>query len=793
VISTRRFILALSTLLVAGCALVPAVASADGVPIGEAPTLPDGTTPMGAAAPQRELDLTVALVPRDPAALEAFATEVSTPGSPLYGQYFSVEEFGRRFGADDAEIATVRQALAARGLSVGAVGPNRLSLPVTTTVEGAETAFGLSVDRVELPSGRIALTNDSAPSIAAAAAPYVQTVVGLSDVATSQPAGGARRHHASAILPGADSLKRAASAGPVGNATSSAGPSVVTGGPQPCKAALKAAGEEAFTANEVGNAYGFPDLYNAGNFGAGQTVALLEFEPYLPSDIAEYQKCFGTTVPIVNEPIKGGAGPYKGEDGEAALDIEQVIALAPGVHIIVYEAPNKGPSEIEILEAWVRQDAAKVMSSSWGLCEPSSEESYAKTLNTLLEEATTQGQSFFVAAGDEGSTDCYGEGSKEEEGWKELAVDSPSDTPFATAVGGTRLASKSAPPTEYVWNDNPAEGGGGGGASEFFPMPSYQSDAAPSVGVTAASVGSECLVASGTCRQVPDVSANADPGSGYVVFTEGHWGGIGGTSAAAPLWAAMTALVDADPACEGHLVGFANPALYALAGTDYAANFHDITAAKPGGEPNNNLFEAAGRYPLRTGYDMATGLGSPDAPALAASLCAFLNPPTPPPLVGDPGPQPATNPPAAPVGTNRPPSKPKAKPGAVSHPTLSGLSGAKSKLSFVLTAATGGSLESVTVKLPAGISVGPKKSLGRGLLVTSRARVPVKVSGRGQVLRITFAKPVATATFELAAPTIVESPRSTKGAKAHGGKLKVSLVVGETGGSSSRYSFPAKP
>jgi subtilase family serine protease len=794
VTSTRRLLTVLTTLLVSGCALLPAAATADGVPLGEAPTLPEGTTTLGAAAPQRELSLTVALEPSDPAALEAFATAVSTPGSPVYGQYLSPAEFGARFGADEEEMGAVRGTLAARGLTVGAPGPNRLSLPVTTTVEGAEAAFGLSVVRVELPDGRVAIANDRAPVLPAVAAPYVQTVTGLSNVATPVPAGGtSRTRHASTLLPGASALTRAASAAPTGKTTRSARPSVVTGGPSPCEAATEYAAEEGFlTTDEVGGAYGFPALYGAGNFGAGQTVALMEFEPYAPSDIAEFQKCFGTAVPIVNEAIKGGAGPYAGSDGESALDIEQVIALAPGVHIAVFEAPNEGGTELEVLEAWVRQGTAKVMSSSWGLCEPSTEEGFAQAKNTLLEEATTQGQSFFVAAGDEGSTDCYGEETKEEESWKELAVDSPSDTPFATSVGGTRLDLGSAPNGEYVWNDNPKEGGGGGGVSEIFAMPGYQSGAAPSVGVTAASAGAECIVAGGLCRQVPDVSANADPGTAYTVFTEGSWGGTGGTSAAAPLWAAMTALVNADPACEGHAVGFANPALYAIAGVDYAANFRDITAAKPGGRPNNNVFDANGLYPLRTGYDMATGLGSPNAPALAASICAFLNPQPTPPVKTEPvKTEPVTSPPAAtPPSMPKSKSKSKTKPGRVRHATLNGLSGAKPRIAFRLSAATGGSLKSVTVKLPTGVSVGPKKTLAHGVVVTNGSRVPVKVSGSGQTLRIALAKLAASATFKLAAPAIVGPSRRTKHAKTHR-KPRVSLVVLETGGT-SRYRFAAK-
>src|SRR5207245_10347009 len=112
-----------------------------------------------------------------------FATEVATPASPLYGQYLNVPEFARRFGASDPQVATVRSALAARGLQVGPTGANNLSLPVTATVAEAETACGVSIDRVRPASGRVAYANDRAPALAPAAAPFVQGVLGLNDVA----------------------------------------------------------------------------------------------------------------------------------------------------------------------------------------------------------------------------------------------------------------------------------------------------------------------------------------------------------------------------------------------------------------------------------------------------------------------------------------------------------------------------------------------------------------------------------------------------------------------------------
>src|SRR5262249_35759127 len=148
------------------------------------------------------------------------------------------------------------------------------------------------------------------------------------------------------------------------------------------------------------------------------------------------------------------------------------------------------------------------------------------------------------------------------------------------------------PPLEYIWNDAAAgEGAGGGGISERFPMPSYQQTANPALNVIGPlSSGTQCGLSSGYCRQVPDVSANAAPATGYIVHTAGKWESVGGTSAAAPLWAAFTALTQASSACGGKSIGFANPALYKIAGEGYAGKFNDVTKSRPGGATTTGLF-----------------------------------------------------------------------------------------------------------------------------------------------------------------------------------------------------------
>jgi subtilase family serine protease len=315
--------------------------------------------------------------------------------------------------------------------------------------------------------------------------------------------------------------------------------------------------------------------------------------------------------------------------------------------VLVYDAPNSFQGALDEFSSIVSDDRAQEISTSWGVCESviaTDDPSLISSENTLLEEAATQGQALFSSSGDSGAEDCSQQGG----GNFSLSAEDPSAQPFATGVGGTTLTGGGPPPTETVWNDGPNSecncgaiqgiGGTGGGISDEWTMPSYQSAAAQALGVTNAhSSATPCGGGAVDCREVPDVSADGDPMTGYVIFDGGNWDVIGGTSASAPLWAAYTALVNASAACRGQRVGFANPILYQIAGSNYAANFHDITAASPyTGLDNNDTFDGAGGgtdvdnpnhlFPMKTGYDMATGLGSPIGNTLAASLCAIRSP-----------------------------------------------------------------------------------------------------------------------------------------------------------------------
>ncbi|MDQ6606096.1 MAG: S53 family peptidase, partial [Actinomycetota bacterium] len=292
-------------------------------------------------------------------------------------------------------------------------------------------------------------------------------------------------------------------------------PRAATGGPAPCSTAVNAA-SGAYTADQIASAYDFTGLYGAGDLGAGQTVGLYELEPNLKSDISAYQSCYQTSALVSYAKVDGGAGSGAGS-GEAALDIEDVIGLAPAANLLVYQGPNTDVGALDTYQKMVTDNQAKVISTSWGACESHLAAGDAATENTLFAEAAIQGQTVVSASGDSGVRDCYEPTRKV----TTPSVDDPASQPFVIGVGGTTLTSPGPPPAESVWNNS--TGAGGGGDSSLWPMPAYQSAADPSLGVidSGSAPASTCGGSTGYCRQVPDVSADADPNTGYVEYWRG--------------------------------------------------------------------------------------------------------------------------------------------------------------------------------------------------------------------------------------------------------------------------------
>jgi subtilase family serine protease len=592
-------------------------ASINTVRLGVAPRIPAQARVVGAVAPATQLHLTVALAPRDPAALQQFATAVSTPGSPQYRDYITPAQFASRFGPTAAQIAAVESDLRSHGLAPGTLTANHLSLQVTASAGVIESALSTTLDKLSLPGGLTAVVNRLAPQLDANIAPLVQAVVGLDGTAALRPLlirPTARPHVA---------FDR---------------PHVVTGGPQPCAAATSAAPlQSAYTTDQIASAYTFSSLYQAGDQGQGQTIAVYELEPDDPNDIATFQSCYGTHTSVSYTQIDGGAGAGGGS-GEAALDIETVIGLAPRANVLVYQAPNSdssapGAGPYDDFAAIISQDRAQVVSVSWGECEALVGASNLAAEGTLFEEAAAQGQSIVAAAGDSGSEGCYA-GGLAQALTAPLATDDPASQPFVTGVGGTTTSAIGPRPTQTVWNNGgsvlaAAEGfgAGGGGISGVWQMPAYQFDAPASLEVQRGASATPCG-GGALCREVPDVSADADPNTGFLFYwnssgTAGGggqpsgWLGIGGTSFAAPTFASMIALTNALPQCQSVPIGFANPDLYRAAATGYGSDFNDVTSG------NNDLTGVNGsQFAAGIGYDMASGLGTPNAAALAPALCA---------------------------------------------------------------------------------------------------------------------------------------------------------------------------
>jgi subtilase family serine protease len=604
-------------------ALAPAVthaASTKTVRLGTAPPIPAQARVVGAVAPATKLQITIALAPRDPAALQEFATAVSTPGSPEYRSYITPAQFASRFGPTAAQIAAVEANLRSHGLTPGTLTANHLSIKVTATASAIESGLSTTLDKLALPGGLTAVVNRLAPRLDAGIAPLVQAVVGLDGTAALRP-----------LLVRPTARPHAATDRP----------HVVTGGPQPCSAATNAApAQSAYTADQLASAYTFSSLYQAGDEGQGQTVAVYELEPDDPNDIATFQSCYGTHTSVTYTQVDGGAGSGPGS-GEAALDIETVIGLAPQANVLVYQAPNSnssapGAGPYDNFAAIIAQDRAQIVSVSWGQCETLTGASNLAAEGVLFEEAAAQGQTIVAASGDSGSEGCITPGDLSSVLGAPLAVDDPASQPFVTGAGGTSTSALGPRPTQSTWNNAgnliaAAEGLGasGGGISGYWRMPVYQSEAPSSLGVLRGASGSPCGGGAALCREVPDVSSDADPNTGFLIYWNGlgaagpgqpsGWVGIGGTSLAAPTWASMIALTNSLPQCHGIPIGFANPALYRAAATAYASDFNDVTSG------NNDLTGNNGsQFMAAVGYDMATGLGTPNAAALGPALCAQI-------------------------------------------------------------------------------------------------------------------------------------------------------------------------
>jgi kumamolisin len=344
-----------------------------------------------------------------------------------------------------------------------------------------------------------------------------------------------------------------------------------------------AAASTSFNPPQVATLYDFPSNVN----GSGQTIGIIELGGgYNSSDISKYFSGLGIQAPtVVSVSVDGGTNTPSnpdGADGEVALDIQVAGSIAPGAKIAVYFTANTDAGFLDAITTAVHDTANKptVISISWGGPESSWSQSSLTAIDNACQSAGALGVTITVAAGDSGSSDG-GDGNN---------VDFPASSPHVLACGGTKLeGSGNKISSETVWNDGANGGATGGGVSTAFALPTWQQN----IGVPAAS-------SSSGGRGVPDVAGDASPTTGYNIYVDGESEVVGGTSAVAPLWAALIALSNQQ---NGKTAGFVNPTLYAN-----TKAFHDITAG------DNGSFSAG------PGWDACTGLGSPIGTSVVSAL-----------------------------------------------------------------------------------------------------------------------------------------------------------------------------
>jgi subtilase family serine protease len=539
---------------------------------------------LGRKAGASPMRLAVSLKAKDPAGLSDLVKRLYDPADSHFHQFLSPAQFADNYATSSDDVAQISAYLKSKGLSVVETHANRLVIDVEGSASSVENAFQIEVHDYVAGDGRIVQAPTTEPVLSSEVASKLNGIAGLNTFRYLKPH---LRANSKLITP-------------------------------------KIVPESYMTPAKIKTAYSLNGMTQT---GSGQAIALFELDAFTPSDIAAYTSHFSITAPAITiKSIDGGVTTPGGGAAEVTLDIELAMALAPGVsNIYVYEAPASGStSTLDLYSRIASDNLAKVVSTSWGDAENDEDLSDFNYLaeNTVFLEMASQGQTLFGAAGDNGAYD------DSVEGINSLQVDDPGSQPYVTSVGGTTLElnGDNTYLFESTWNDpgqTPTEGGGGG-VSHHFSMPYWQTGLA-----TANNLGSN------TYRMVPDVSLNADPSTGYSIYFGGSWTVYGGTSCAAPLWAAFTALVNQQRVANGFgVIGFLNPSLYQVgASASYLTGFHDVN------DGSTNLY-----YPATTGYDLATGWGSLNGAGLFSLLTA---------QAVTPGPSPTAStfaPPSIPVG-----------------------------------------------------------------------------------------------------------------------------------------------
>jgi kumamolisin len=514
-----------------------------------------GTKAVGKADPTERLEATVLLRRSNADELKQRVRKLATREG---GHRTSREEFTRRFAADARDVAAVKAFAVKHDLAVVQADAARRTVVLSGTVAQFNTAFGVDLQRFEHPGGSYRGRTGSI-ELPDELNGRVEAVLGLDNRQVAKP------HFR--IRPSRGNVNWSATGR---DATS-------------------------FTPLQIASLYDFPS-----GEGQGQCVGIIELGGgERQADLTNYFTGLDintspkVTVVSVDHGRNQPTGDPDGPDGEVMLDIEVVGAIAPQANIAVYFAPNTDAGFLDAITTAIHDTTNKpsVISISWGGPESSWTQQALTAFDSAFQAAVAMGITVCVASGDNGSSDGVTDGADH--------VDFPASSPHVLACGGTSLqASGNTIIQETVWNDGAQGGAGGGGVSTVFPLPPWQDG----LRVALTSGGPQPLVG----RGVPDVSGNADPETGWDVRIDGTDTVIGGTSAVAPLWAGLTARINA--ARPNGSVGFINPLLYASPGL-----LNDIVLG------NNGSFAAA------PGWDACTGLGSPNGSRILSAIRVSMN------------------------------------------------------------------------------------------------------------------------------------------------------------------------
>ena len=577
------------------------------------------------------LALTIYLPVQNEPAAEAAARAIQTPGSPTYHQFLSVSQFVAKYGATDNQIANVEAILEGLGFTIEYVYPNHLAIEAVSLAGTAQSTLALTLKHFTL-NGRSGIASTTPMQMPPALVGLIRGIGGFDTVTHAKP-----RHVIDALG--------------------------VAAAPHAVAGSLTGGTPGNYLPADFEKFYDVTPLSQLGITGRGSTIGIVTLNDFKPSDAYLFWSQTGLHVSssrITKVNVDGGETASTNNadgEGETDLDVEESGSIAPDANVRVYIAPNiSNANFINGFEAAASENIADTISSSWG--QPELDFFYNQATQTtgdsfLLEafhdaflEMALQGQTVFIAAGDSGSFDTvrgcspYGTPSPSTPVCSApFSVDHPSSDPLVTAAGGTTLpfsmtlssgilltvAKEQAWGWDYISNEAAAQGkasvigvpdvfsvGGGGGVSSYWALPWYQGN---TKGITSTksnqnfaedtgsgSVVQNLLPANFTGRNMPDISANADPESGYQYIEEGAVSNFyGGTSFVAPQLNGVNALF---VQALGGRVGQISPAIYQLGNVATT----DITAGDNWG------------YDAVAGYDNAAGAGTLDATRLLIGL-----------------------------------------------------------------------------------------------------------------------------------------------------------------------------